>query len=376
MATIGDKFSQLGTSIINLVGTRASRNMDNLTTVGRANIATLASGISQSAVGNICTSATNPAYSGTAWNALKVTGKFSGCIPAGKSATGVSVNSDVADVTATGNVGILASSLSYKSDGTTTVASPIKLTMFINASGTVIARRYVASYYAPTASADTVWYDLNNNLLKTWTGSAWAQPSPVVGFKIGEVTLSGEGISSVVFDKGLQLLDAGTVSRAFDSSTIPVGTVIAYMGTDIPSGFLLMDGRYLSKTTYAALYAVIGDSQTTTAKDGYFQIADMTDGRYLMGSTVAGTRIGVGLPNIRFEVHSGVNGLGGTITYSSGAAYRLFDNDNYSGINNGTMVNEGTWGFGVDASMYSSVYKDDYTKVTPPSMKCLFCIHY
>ena len=290
MATIGDKFSQLGTSIINLVGTRASRNMDNLTTVGRANIATLASGISQSAVGNVCTSATNPAYSGTAWNALKVTGTFSGCIPAGKSATGVSVNSDVADVTATGNVGILASSLSYKSDGTTTVASPIKLTMFINASGTVIARRYVASYYAPTASADTVWYDLNNNLLKTWTGSAWAQPSPVVGFKIGEVTLSGTSVTSVVFDKGLQLLDAGTVSRAFDSSTIPVGTVIAYMGTDIPSGFLLMDGRYLSKTTYAALYAVIGDSQTTTAKDGYFQIADMTDGRYLMGSTVAGSR--------------------------------------------------------------------------------------
>ena len=297
MATIGDKFSQLGTSIMNLVGTRASRNMDNLTTVGRANIATLASGISQSAVGNVCTSATNPAYSGTAWNALKVTGTFSGCIPAGKSAAGVSVNSDVADVTATGNVGILASSLSYKSDGTTTVASPIKLTMFINASGTVIARRYVASYYAPTASADTVWYDLNNNLLKTWTGSAWAQPSPVVGFKIGEVTLSGEGISSVVFDKGLQLLDAGTVSRAFDSSTIPVGTVIAYMGTNIPSGFLLMDGRYLSKTTYAALYAVIGDSQTTTAKDGYFQIADMTDGRYLMGSTVAGTSVEESLPS-------------------------------------------------------------------------------
>ena len=84
----------------------------------------------------------------------------------------------------------------------------------------------------------------------------------------------------------------------------------------------------------------------------------------------------MGLPNIRFEVHSGLHGIGGTITYSSGAAYRLFDNDNYSGINNGTMVNEGTWGFGVDASMYSAVYKDDYTKVTPLSMKCLFCIHY
>ena len=370
MATIGDKFSQLGTSIINLVGTRASRNMDNLTTVGRANIATLASGISQSAVGNVCTSATNPAYSGTAWNALKVTGKFSGCIPAGKSAAGVSVNSDVADVTATGNVGILASSLSYKADGTTTVASPIKLTMFINASGTVIARRYVASYYAPTASADTVWYDLNNNLLKTWTGSAWAQPSPVVGFKIGEVTLSGEGISSVVFDKGLQLLDAGTVSRAFDSSTIPVGTVIAYMGTDIPSGFLLMDGRYLSKTTYAALYAVIGDSQTTTAKDGYFQIADMTDGRYLMGSTVAGTSVAESLPNITgsFFISSCCSG-------SVGSATGVF-----KGTGNPSTQK---WGGGAgpnrdlsvvyDAKNSSTVYQDD-APVKPNSLAVSFYI--
>ncbi len=370
MATIGDKFSQLGTSIINLVGTRASRNMDNLTTVGRANIATLASGISQSAVGNVCTSATNPAYSGTAWNALTVTGTFSGCIPAGKSAAGVSVNSDVADVTATGNVGILASSLSYKSDGTTTVASPIKLTMFINASGTVIARRYVASYYAPTASADTVWYDLNNNLLKTWNGSAWAQPSPVVGFKIGEVTLSGTSIVSVVFDKGLQLLDAGTVSRAFDSSTVPVGTVIAYMGTDIPSGFLLMDGRYLSKTTYAALYAVIGDSQTTTAKDGYFQIADMTDGRYLMGSTVAGTRVGAGLPNITGSVGGSYNyvfnnGKGAFISSSFGYT----NNVGLSGkddINNGTTL---------DASLSSSIYGNSST-VTPLSLSCKIVLKY
>ena len=374
MATIGDKFSQLGTSIINLVGTRASRNMDNLTTVGRANIATLASGISQSAVGNVCTSATNPAYSGTAWNALKVTGKFSGCIPAGKSAAGVSVNSDVADVTATGNVGILASSLSYKSDGTTAVASPIKLTMFINASGTVIARRYVASYYAPTASADTVWYDLNNNLLKTWTGSAWAQPSPVVGFKIGEVTLSGEGISSVVFDKGLQLLDAGTVSRAFDSSTIPVGTVIAYMGTDIPSGFLLMDGRYLSKTTYAALYAVIGDSQTTTAKDGYFQIADMTDGRYLMGSTVAGTSVSAGAPNIY-----GIAGLdpykksGLAVWGCSGAFYQYTLSGTFASYSNAGDLTT-TKALGFMAENVSSLYNSSNKTITVSSRKCLWCI--
>ena len=102
-------------------------------------------------------------------------------------------------------------------------------------------------------------------------------------------------------------------------SGVPVGTVIAYMGTTEPDGYLLMDGRVLSQETYADLYSVIGVSQlpsgatesggvyTWTDSNGItystgagtddathkykmFAIADMTDGRYLMGSTVAGTR--------------------------------------------------------------------------------------
>lgn len=51
-----------------------------------------------------------------------------------------------------------------------------------------------------------------------------------------------------------------------------------------------MDGRQVSKTTYADLYAVIGDTQGTSTDSTKFVIADMTDGRYLMGSTVAGGR--------------------------------------------------------------------------------------
>lgn len=71
---------------------------------------------------------------------------------------------------------------------------------------------------------------------------------------------------------------------------VPVGTVIAYMGTSAPDGFLLMDGGEYSKTTYAALYAVVGNSMGTATDSSKFVIADMTDGRYLMGSTVAGSR--------------------------------------------------------------------------------------
>mgnify|MGYP006916131949 CR=1 FL=1 len=44
MTTIGDKFSALGNSIINLVGTRADKNLSNITTTGENNIKNIAGG--------------------------------------------------------------------------------------------------------------------------------------------------------------------------------------------------------------------------------------------------------------------------------------------------------------------------------------------
>ena len=82
------------------------------------------------------------------------------------------------------------------------------------------------------------------------------------------------------------------------ASGVPVGTVIAYMGTTIPDGYLLMDGRNVSRTTYSALFNVVGTSMGAGDGSTTFTIADMTDGRYLMGSTVAGSRLSAGLPNI------------------------------------------------------------------------------
>ena len=117
-------------------------------------------------------------------------------------------------------------------------------------------------------------------------------------------------------------------SKTAGASGVPVGTVIAYMGTTVPDGYLLMDGRVLSQETYANLYSVVGVSQLpsgatesggvytwtdtngitystgtgtddATHKYKMFAIADMTDGRYLMGSTVAGTRnLTSEIPNI------------------------------------------------------------------------------
>lgn len=39
---------------------------------------------------------------------------------------------------------------------------------------------------------------------------------------------------------------------------LPTGTILAFGGTAAPAGFRLCDGQTISRTTFAALFAVIG----------------------------------------------------------------------------------------------------------------------
>ena len=42
------------------------------------------------------------------------------------------------------------------------------------------------------------------------------------------------------------------------SDTLPIGTVVSYTGLNAPTGWLICDGRAISRTTYANLFAIIG----------------------------------------------------------------------------------------------------------------------
>jgi len=88
--------------------------------------------------------------------------------------------------------------------------------------------------------------------------------------------------------------------------TIPTGTVLDYAGTVPPTGFLLCDGNTASRTTYAALFAVIGTT---------FGVGD--------GSTT------FNLPDLRGRVTAGKDDMGGT------SANRL---TNQSGGLNGDLL--------------------------------------
>lgn len=71
----------------------------------------------------------------------------------------------------------------------------------------------------------------------------------------------------------------GTVSGVSD---VPTGSITAFGGTSAPSGWLLCDGAAVSRTTFAALRAVIGDAYGIGDGSTTFNVPDLR-GRFPLG---------------------------------------------------------------------------------------------
>ena len=82
-------------------------------------------------------------------------------------------------------------------------------------------------------------------------------------------------------------------------AAVPIGACIFYLGTEIPDGFLLMNGASVAKADFDGLYDVIGDKFGNVDSD-HFNLPD-THHRFLEGTTniaEVGNYISAGLPNI------------------------------------------------------------------------------
>lgn len=67
---------------------------------------------------------------------------------------------------------------------------------------------------------------------------------------------SPDGTQAIIQVGGVDSVVIG--SSGIVSGGIPVGTTILFPGTSAPTGFLKENGAAISRTTYAALFAVIG----------------------------------------------------------------------------------------------------------------------
>lgn len=84
--------------------------------------------------------------------------------------------------------------------------------------------------------------------------------------------------------------------------SVPIGTILSYASTTPPVGFLVCDGSEVSKTTYADLFEVIGDTYGTATDTSKFKLPDLRD-KFVQGANGnLGTSKDAGLPNVTGQV--------------------------------------------------------------------------
>lgn len=153
------------------------------------------------------------------------------------------------------------------------------------------------------------------------------------------------------------------------ASAVPVGTGIDFYADSPPTGFLVRNGAAVSRTTYAALFAVIGTKYGTGDGSTTFNLPNSI-GRFSEGDSVAGTVKSAGLPNITGTLYglayrTNVFGVGaGAITTSrSGGSSAL----TLDGIGSDIIY--------FNAAGSNTIYGAS-TTVQPPALTVLPCIKY
>lgn len=111
----------------------------------------------------------------------------------------------------------------------------------------------------------------------------------------------------------------GTIVQADLSSTVPlvpVGSIMPYAGTSEPTGWLLCYGQAISRTTYAALFAVVGTVYGSGDGSTTFNLPDLR-GRVIAGQDDMGGSSANRLTGVTGSVDGDVlGGSGGTETHT------------------------------------------------------------
>lgn len=134
--------------------------------------------------------------------------------------------------------------------------------------------------------------DPSKGIAPTLPGAAWFHwVSQTLGCAI-----QGNGLT-IDQTKTDQLLSA---MKNLGKTVVPIGTVVFYLGTTIPDGYLLCNGASLLRTEYPELFEVLG-TKCGSVDSAHFTLPD-THHRFLEGTTTlseVGSYVEAGLPNIQ-----------------------------------------------------------------------------
>lgn len=144
------------------------------------------------------------------------------------------------------------------------------------------------------------------------------------------------------------------------------GTVIAFAANSAPSGYLLCNGASVSRSTYAALFGVIGTTYGAGDGSSTFQLPNLTD-KFIQGSGTAGTNKAAGLPNI--TGHVGIVVYYNDANRPSGAFYTSASTVLPTGGSNTAGATK------FDAKLSNAIYGAS-TTVQPPAVTMRYYIKY
>lgn len=154
------------------------------------------------------------------------------------------------------------------------------------------------------------------------------------------------------------------------ASSVPTGCVQSFAGSTTPQGWLLCDGSAVSRTDYAALYAVIGTTYGAGNGSTTFNLPNLVD-KFVEGSATSGTVKSAGLPNITGTVSTVTArrdfSYSGSLKYTNTYNYSY---SNYSG--------EGDGRIGIlksDANSSNPIYGNS-TTVQPPALTMRYIVKY
>lgn len=118
----------------------------------------------------------------------------------------------------------------------------------------------------------------------------------------------------------------------------PCGMIVNFSGDNAPNGWLICDGSEISKTTYSALFAVIGTKYGSASNINNFKLPDL------------GERIPAGFK-------SGTNSLGNT---GGNSSITLTTNQIPSHTHTGTSDSNGSHSHAITDPTHNHTYNDAY----------------
>jgi microcystin-dependent protein len=230
-----------------------------------------------------------------------------------------------------------------------------------------------AQTYAGNANTSALNAAASEGNASTYAGNASASATLAENYSTTAGTAATNAGNSATAAYNSEVAAAASAASAAQFGV--VGAVMAFAGSTSPAGWLLCDGSAVSRTTYADLYAVIGDTYGSGDGSTTFNLPDLAD-KFIQGNATSGTVKAAGLPNITgtFSVRPFGTSSGSAIVGRSGAFTQESVSSTDQAITTGSTGNHSNR-VTLDASSSSAIYGNS-TTVQPPALTMRYIIKY